>query len=948
MPEHPWPRRSGQRAPPPFGAQLMTGITFPGAQMHARSLAHPMTADASHPLHICVVAHTHWDREWYHPAGRFRQRLVALMDELLDEPEPPGAAFLLDGQTVLLDDYLAVRPDRRDALRDALRRAALEAGPWYVLGDELMPSGEALVRNLLEGRRVLQRLHADPPPVLYSPDAFGHPAMLPALASGFGFPLIILWRGYGGPAWPPGDAVRWRAPDGSTVLLYHLPPDGYEFGSTLPDDENAAATRWTRVRDVLEPRATLGVALLPSGADHHARQRGLAAAISALARAARPAVVSRCSLAEFATRLVRRAADATLPVVRGELRDSYGYAWTLQGTFASRAAQKRRYARAERLLTRDVEPWAALLWARGQGDQRPLVQSAWRALLLCQPHDTLCGCSSDTVARAMDARLDDVESQACGLRDDALLALAGVDPDAMHGHRAEWRSAVLVRNRCARPRSGVADVDIVRVLRSAPVGPGSAGFRATDVPDTPFTLGNGTVPLQLLGESRRHDRVEAPRHYPVNDLVRVTHAVAWVDAVPAYGLTALSIDDAAEIATSAIPDDRVVRAGAYWMENAALRVDVLPDGAVRLTSREPPFTCASLIAFEDVGDVGDLYTHSPRAPVVMPDTFLGAHVIHEGPLRAELRASWRLHVPVESHRDGRARAMRALTVHVSLVLDAGTPFLRVHVWGENSCADHRLRIVFATGLAGGTVQADAAFAVVERAPLPERPGAAERPPRTAPLARYVTVVGADRAATIYSDGLAEYDVTPAGDVAITLLRAVGELSRPDLPERPGHAGWPMSTPDAQSLGAFRASFAVLAHATGDAARDLVERIADDVLLPLDGSTLRPLVAVPADVTGVALDGEGLVCSSIKQAESGADLVLRCVNRRSHEVQGSWRCDFPVAVARRARLDETPLHALDLDGNRVLFRAGPREIVTILVSRAGEVPTSVDVTPAPAV
>jgi len=73
-----------------------------------------------------------------------------------------------------------------------------------------------------------------------------------------------------------------------------------------------------------------------------------------------------------------------------------------------------------------------------------------------------------------------------------------------------------------------------------------------------------------------------------------------------------------------------------------------------------------------------------------------------------------------------------------------------------------------------------------------------------------------------------------------------------------------------------------------------------------------------------------------------------VNRRSHEVQGSWRCDFPVAVARRARLDETPLHALDLDGNRVLFRAGPREIVTILVSPAGEVPTSVDVTPAPAV
>ncbi|MGH7625572.1 MAG: glycosyl hydrolase-related protein [Gemmatimonadaceae bacterium] len=904
-----------------------------------------MTADAFHPLHVCVVVHTHWDREWYHPVGRFRQRLVALLDELLDAPELPDAAFLLDGQTVLLDDYLAVRPERRDALREALQRGALEAGPWYVLGDELIPSGEALVRNLLEGRHVLRRLHADSPPVLYSPDAFGHPAMLPAIASGFGFPLIILWRGYGGPTWPPGDSVRWRAPDGSTVLLYHLPPDGYEFGSALPDADSAAALRWARVRDVLEPRATLGVALLPSGADHHARQRGLAAAVSALARAARPAVVSRSSLAEFAGRVVRRAADATLPVVRGELRDSYGYAWTLQGTFASRAAQKRRYALAERLLTADVEPWAALLWARSQVDQRPLVHSAWRTLLLCQPHDTLCGCSSDTVARAMDARLDDAEAQACGLREDALLALAGVDPDAVHGRREEWRSAVLVRNRCARPRSGVADIDVVRVVRPAPVGPGSAGFRAVDAPDTPFMLRNGTVPLQLLGASRRHDRVEAPRHYPVNDVVRVIHAVAWVDAAPACGLTALSIDATAETATPAIPESRAVLAGAHWMENAALRVEVLPDGAVRFTSRDAPFTCESLIGFEDVGDVGDLYTHSPRSPVVVPVTFLGAHVMHEGPLRAELRASWRLHVPVESHRDARARATRALTVHASLVLDAGAPFLRVHVWGDNGCADHRLRIVFATGLAGGTVQADAAFAVVERTRVPVRPGAAETPPRTAPLARHVTVVAQDSAMTIYSDGLAEYEVTPAGGVAITLLRAVGELSRPDLPERPGHAGWPLPTPEAQSLGPFQASFAILAHATGAAALDLVERVAADVLLPLEGSTLRFLVTVPADVIGFALQGEGLVCSSIKQAESGTDIVLRCVNRRRHEVQGSWQVAFPVAAARRARLDETPLHELEVDGNRVNFRAGPGEIVTVLVSRGDETSGDAAVTPA---
>src|SRR3954468_24465840 len=96
-----------------------------------------------------VVAHTHWDREWYHTAERFRQRLVALIDELLDDPPPAGESFLLDGQPVLLDDYLAVRPDRGGELSSSLRDGRLEAGPWYVLADELIPGGEALVRNLL-------------------------------------------------------------------------------------------------------------------------------------------------------------------------------------------------------------------------------------------------------------------------------------------------------------------------------------------------------------------------------------------------------------------------------------------------------------------------------------------------------------------------------------------------------------------------------------------------------------------------------------------------------------------------------------------------------------------------------------------------------------------------------------------------------------------------------
>src|SRR5690606_14933887 len=149
-------------------------------------------ATVAHPLppamQLHVVSLTHWDREWYHGAGRFRQRLVRLVDELLDAPDgatrPP--AFLLDAQAVVLEDYLRVRPGRRADIPAALAAGMLEPGPSYVLADALIPVGESLVRNPQLGREVVSALGGQPPPVLYAPYSLGHLAALPRLARGFG------------------------------------------------------------------------------------------------------------------------------------------------------------------------------------------------------------------------------------------------------------------------------------------------------------------------------------------------------------------------------------------------------------------------------------------------------------------------------------------------------------------------------------------------------------------------------------------------------------------------------------------------------------------------------------------------------------------------------------------------------------------------------------------
>jgi len=873
-----------------------------------------------------VVSHTHWDREWYHPFVRFRQRLVALVDDLLDSPPLPDESFLLDGQAVIIEDYLEVRPERAAELSALLQSGHLEAGPWYVLADELIPSGEALVRNLLLGRRVLRRLRVSSPPVLYCPDSFGHPAVLPAIAVGFGLPLIILWRGFGGRRWPSADTVSWRAPDGESAVVYHLPPDGYEYGSALPATAEPARERWTRMRNVLAPRAALEIVLVPNGADHHARQRDHRQAVAALASAARATgdAARPSSLRAFTEDVLLRAKSRSLYRIEGELRDSYGYTWTLQGTFASRASQKRANARVERMLIRDAEPWSALASLVREKSRRELFDAAWQTLLRAHPHDTLCGCSIDDVARAMDRRLADAATQAVGLRDDAIANLVSYEPVAARSAgRQKWTPLVLVRNRAPRSRRGVAIIEVKQFVADIPVGPGSAGVHPMQdsEPALPPLIAESAA--QILDRRLAYDRVESPQHYPDNDLVAVTRAAIWVDAVPAYGVTALPLGS-----VNGLTAPRPVLVDERSIDNGLVRVAVSEAGRITLRDNKSGRTLDDLLLIEDRIDRGDLYTPAIRGPAALP-RFLGVEVKRTGPLFGELRLRWAM-TPEAAERPGRIGTSE-LSVHLQLV--AESPLLRLDVRGHNRTRDHRLRMGIRARLANPAIWADAAFGAVRREPLdvPNEDRLAETPPATAPMHRYVSLYDTTSGTTLFSDGLAEYEATLDGNLFVTLVRAVGQLSRSDLPERPGHAGWPAATPGAQSLGRYAARFALLLHgARTPETVHAVELAADDALLPLEGRTLRSALAVPPPFHGIELHGLGLAFSACKESEDGSFVVVRCVNLLEEAVDGAWEFGAPIRQAHRARLDETPVEAITITERRVAFQAPPRGVVTILV------------------
>ena len=861
-----------------------------------------------------LILHTHWDREWYLPRAALVARLVPTIDDLVAalEADPGFRSFLLDGQTVHLEDYLRFRPERRDAVRSLVVAGRLQVGPWYVLADELIPSGESLVRNLLLGQRDAAGLGGRSD-VLYSPDAFGHPAVWPALAAEFGIRCGVLWRGLDGTG--RTDLVRWRAPDGREVLVYHLPPDGYEIGAALGTDADRLAVQWAAIRGGLVERAGSSEVAVFVGADHHAahpdpsRLRDLIADLE-------PGCEVRISrLDEFLA--AADAAASEVPDITGELRWSYGYTWTLQGVHGTRAPLKRRNARTELALERFAEPLAALALRAGRRNRGPVLAGAWRTLVRAHFHDSIGGCAHDAVARAMELRFADAESIAREVATASLSDLTGHDPDAARDQPDGWRPTLALWNPAARPRGGVVTADVTFFREDVLVGPPGGrrirrgkGFR-------PFALAgaDGTpIPVQVLRRTTALERLDARRHYPDQDVVDRARVAFVAPEMPGLGVATFTVTDPA-----ALPGGDAFARGRR-IGNGLVEVEVMRDGSVTLTDRRTGERYADLLRLESQVDAGDTYTVATDGLVRAGAAHATTRVLAAGPLVAALGARW---------------ASLDATFRLGIEVYAGDPVVRCTLEVDNGGTDRRLRARFPVAIPGAVEVAGAPFTIIRRGPHdPSMPfTGGEMPVATAPAQRFVAASRGRRGLALFAPGHFEYEWTSGGHFLVTVLRSVGQLSRGDLSTRAGHAGWPTATPAAQCLGLDRLELALMPIRDEDS-RDpsILARAWDDAMAPITGRWLRDALGhAPAPVS-VELEGEGLVLSAIKPADDGDGVILRCWNATGERRKGAWRVAPPATDALRCRADEVGGGPIECEhgGGRIPFDAGPFEIVTVRI------------------
>lgn len=740
-----------------------------------------------------LIPHVHWDREWYLTRHGFLARLLPMLDRTLDLLDAhPALRFHLDGQTIIAEDYLSVAPDRRARLRAAVLRGQLALGPWYVLADELIPRGASLQRNLELGIAAAAELggHAR---VLYSPDAFGHPAGLPDLAAQFGLPWAVLWRGLGRVGGRLQDLYRWTGPRGGSVLVYHLPPEGYEMGIGLVTAGADLPAQWRDLRRRMTARAVSQHVAILVGADHHTPSRELPALADRIGALEPDATVRFSGFDEFF-----RAVESAKPQVaslQGELRNSTGYVWSLQGVHSTRLRMKRRHAEVESKLLDVVEPLVA-----PAGQPRPaLLDQAWRLLVQSQFHDTIAGCAADGVAREQQVRLDAAATIARELATAAIDRLIGHDPDVARRHPESARPALVLWHGGAEPFRGVVLARTSWFRRDVLVGPPGGRVPRIGSGYQPFhlrTQAGEDVPVQVMRIAESTERVDALEHYPDLDLVdEVWIAFRVRDLPPGRPMVLAACLGLAPGPPSA-PDS--VRTRPRSLRNDRIEAVVDRRGRIMIRDLRSGRIVRGIGVIESEPDGGDLYTPDIDRAGLRTARVVAVREIATGPLVGALELTW----TVEPASGGVIRGRTLLSLH------AGEPTLRILVEFDNWAENARLRFRLPLGLRDGVAVGSPFGAERRQAGGLDTSWADEAGLPTAPAHDWLASAEPGAGFRLDLPGFFEYELTDQGDVLVTLLRAVGALSKDILTTRRGHAGWTVPTPDGTESGRHVVSMTV--------------------------------------------------------------------------------------------------------------------------------------------
>ncbi|NTV35502.1 MAG: hypothetical protein HGA53_00970 [Anaerolineaceae bacterium] len=985
-----------------------------------------------------VISHTHWDREWYLTFQQFRLKLVHLIDKLLDilAEDPDFRYFMLDGQTIVLDDYLLMRPEMEEVLRKHIQNGRILIGPWHILPDMFLVSPEAHIRNLLEGSRT-SRKFGSKMPVGYIPDPFGHPAQIPQILRGFGIEAAALWRGVSD---MPAE-LWWESPDGSKVLLAYL-RDSYSNGANLPVHDLEQFTQLiATARDSLAAHSAVNDLLIMIGTDHMEPSPYTSAAIKYANENLPNTQVIHSTLPDYiqtiSDSIVRM--EKTIPTIYGELR-ACNHSNLLPGVLSTRMWIKQRNQSSQNLLEKWAEPYSVFSQnmisnntEKSRSDQfsadalsskrirnvAPIIRQAWRFLMENHPHDSICGCSIDQVHDEMKPRFDQVDQISEEITQQALQAISlGIDTSL-----EDAISAIVIFNPQGSPRCDIVEVDL-----NIPEGIDCFEIITTDkivVPyeflgasnqelanvllsknslrDTIGTISEGRVAgaaithvkvtrlnsivtidaiLDDVGQPDIHEwrqaeediaRYEAdPRvthfhviaHTPRTSRIRFVSpeipAMGWstiwtrevmnTESAPVTKISPLLkpiLPLALRFAQSEFGEKLLAKLNTgdenkppFIIQNEIYIVEASPsDGTLTITDKRTNEVFSGLNRFMDGGDAGDEYNYSPPAnnSLYTPRQVTVKVIRHK--LVQTLEINYALKVPAQLSQDRKGRSQKIINLPVTsrVSLFPGGERVDIHTEVDNSAKDHRLRVHFPAPFGVQEAYYDGHFEVVQRPiGVPEKgEGWVEDPRPEVPQRAFTDVSNEKFGLMIANRGLPEVEVIKSNggdhtEIALTLLRCVGWLSRDDMPVRQGHAGPGFETPGGQLLGKWGFDYSIIPH-KGNWEEAYPHAYAFETPPRATTTTLHP--GELADKGSfVSHSPEEFIISAVKETENGKGWIVRGYNTSSETIQLNLKPLWHFKSIMQVNLAEEPIAALNSgeDGS-VMISVSGYEIVSIMFS-----------------
>ncbi len=906
---------------------------------------------------LYVIPHLRWEREWHDTFETRRAALLDILSEVLKRLEnkvdvsarerlAPLETFLLSGQTVLLEDIAAIRPDLLALLVIYNAAGRLDIGPWYIAVDDALVSGESLVRNLLTARADARKHGIKLLPIGYMPDYGGHSAQLPQILRGFDIDSAFIRSG--GPVLML--PFRWEAPDGSSVLAIHH--DNPQYGVPDPRDYGYPP------KQALNLNVQRQDAITPTGpylwvhALHDADVDDFLRALAQIREDCEVAVIQN-TLPTYVNAMRRSLPDKMRPTLLGEQRvqTMREGSYVFPGTLSTRIHLKQANAHLQNLYTHAVDPWTAVALTHGRVQYplnlRELLDYGWRLVLKNQSMHALAGTGGDSTHVENEVRYQQAVAVGAHLVNNALAALSG-KPFVPQPQTAP--AASVITDTVGRQKTFVAVWN-------------PHNWEAEQVVEVPLHLPPGIFPLKLLdpdgkeetfGWQETPDAAQPSRHIGVLSFFAHTPPVGFacyeLRLAPRHPGEHHRVESSKghEIISMPTPTTLTVQGNKLvWRKLEPPVTDA--SGAVVQPEREA-WRIDDLLRFFDGGDAGDTYNYSPPEPdLVVQAELLNTITVEQSPLYQRLKLSHRLRIPPELQPDRtRRRGLKVLEINTTATFYDYMPGVYFRTTFTNTAKDHRLRAHLRTTLNSETVLADAPFGLQARNALGDGP---LLPPNNRPYLegiintlplQSVCAVTSDnhpalRGVALLSRGLPEFEaLLEQGQttLALTLLRAVGWLSRGDLRARTAAVAPLLAVPGAQLYEReITADYALLPLLADGAAADnplLLLRAGRGYSAPLQAYQYSSPPKLRRH-SFLRLEGDPVLLAALKPPVRGMGWIVRFFNPTDKPADVKLVAHVKPSAAYRVSLAEDQQQELTLESDgSVRLQAAPQQIVTVRV------------------